>query len=101
MDHTQAGLRWSGCDRSPGLARHPSAMDPHAPRERRVAHSGALSCTVNSRKIPAAALSSPDADVRERMLEGSRAARLYLETTCPDLPYETSAGVIAEVPGGS
>jgi carboxypeptidase Q len=65
----------------------------------RIAHTGALAYTVNAPKIPAAALSNPDADLLERMLRTGRPVKLFLKMTCRDLPYEASSNVIAEVPG--
>ncbi len=65
----------------------------------RIAHTGALAYTVNAPKIPAAALSNPDADLLERMLESGHPVRLFLKMTARDLPYQASANVIAEVPG--
>jgi len=65
----------------------------------RIAHTGALVYTVNAPKIPAAALSNPDADLLERMLDTGRPVKLFLKMTSRDLPYEASANVIAEVPG--
>lgn len=65
----------------------------------RLPHTGTLSYSVNAPKIPAAALSNPDADLLERMLAEGRPVRLFLKMTSRDLPYETSANVIAELPG--
>lgn len=65
----------------------------------RIAHTGALAYTVNAPRIPAAALSNPDADLLERMLETGEPVKLFLKMTSRDLPYEASANVIAEVPG--
>lgn len=65
----------------------------------RIAHTGALIYTVSAPRIPAAALSNPDADLLERMLETGEPVKLFLKMTSRDLPYEASANVIAEVPG--
>ncbi|MGA0099189.1 MAG: M28 family peptidase [Steroidobacteraceae bacterium] len=65
----------------------------------RLPHTGTLSYSVNAPKIPAAALSNPDADLLERMLAGGEAVTVFLKMTSRDLPYETSANVIAELPG--
>ena len=65
----------------------------------RVAHTGALVYSINAPKIPAAALSNPDADLLERMLAGDEPVRLFLKITARDLPYERSANVMAELPG--
>jgi hypothetical protein len=65
----------------------------------RVAHTGALSYSISAPKIPAAALSNPDADLLERMLAKGQPVRMFLKMSARDLPYEPSANVIAEVPG--
>jgi len=65
----------------------------------RVAHTGALSYSINAPRIPAAALSNPDADLLERMFDSGRPVRLFLRMTARDLPYAESANVIAELPG--
>jgi hypothetical protein len=65
----------------------------------RVAHTGTLSYSINAPKIPAAALSNPDADLLERMLAGGEPVRFFLKVTARDLPYEASANVMAELPG--
>ncbi len=65
----------------------------------RLPHTGTLSYSVNAPKIPAAALSNPDADLLERMLAQGQPVRISLKMTSRDLPYETSANVIAELPG--
>ncbi len=65
----------------------------------RIAHTGALSYDNEAPRIPAAALSNPDADLMERMLATGKPVRLFLKMGARDLPYEQSANVIAEVPG--
>jgi hypothetical protein len=65
----------------------------------RVPHTGALSYSISAPKIPAAALSNPDADLLERMFDSGRPVRLFLRMSARDLPYEESANVIAELPG--
>jgi len=65
----------------------------------RAAHTGTLVYSINAPKIPAAALSNPDADLLERMLAGGQPVRFFLKITARDLPYEPSANVMAELPG--
>jgi hypothetical protein len=65
----------------------------------RLPHTGALRYAIDAPRIPAAALSSPDADLLERMLATGRPVRLFLKLTARDLPAALSANVIAEVPG--
>lgn len=65
----------------------------------RFAHTGNMRYEEGVRKIPAAALSAPDADQLERLLRaGSRVVvRLNLQTTSH--PKAPSANVIGEIPG--
>jgi Zn-dependent M28 family amino/carboxypeptidase len=65
----------------------------------RLPHTGALRYTIDAPRIPAAALSNPDADLLERMLAAGEPVRLSLKLTARDLPYAKSANVIAEIPG--
>lgn len=66
-------------------------------------HTGVMSFADGARPIPAAALSNPDADQVERILQRTRAAgtrptiRLVLQSR--NLADQTSGNVIAEVPG--
>lgn len=65
----------------------------------RVAHTGTTVYASDAPRIPAAALSNPDADLLERMLASGRLVRFFLRSTARDLPDEPSANVMAELPG--
>ncbi len=65
----------------------------------RFAHTGSTRYADGVRRIPAAALSNPDADLLETQLATGKPVRFYLELGCRHLPEETSANVIAEIRG--
>lgn len=65
----------------------------------RFAHTGSLRYRDDVRKIPAAALSNPDADVLEAALESGNEVRFRLELDARVLGQEMSANVLAEIPG--
>lgn len=65
----------------------------------RFAHTGGTRYADGVRRIPAAALSNPDADMLEAQLATGEPVRFHLELGCRDLPEETSANVIGEIRG--
>lgn len=65
----------------------------------RFAHTGGTRYAEGERKIPAAALSNPDADLLEAQLATGKTVRFHLELGCRSLPEETSANVIGEIRG--
>lgn len=65
----------------------------------RIAHTGATSYVDSVPRIPAVAISNPDADLLENQLASGRPVRLALELTSRELPPARSANVIAEIPG--
>lgn len=65
----------------------------------RFAHTGFVRYRIDSPRIPAVAISNPDADLLERQLAGGREVRLDLLVTARNLPQVRSANVIAELPG--
>jgi Zn-dependent M28 family amino/carboxypeptidase len=54
---------------------------------------------ISAPRIPAAAISNPDADLLERALRLDPGCELELKITARDLPQTRSANVIAEIPG--
>jgi len=62
----------------------------------RLPHTGAMTYADGAPKIPAAALSTPDADLLHRL--GGR-IRVRLVLTCQTLPDATSANVVGEIRG--
>ncbi len=65
----------------------------------RFAHTGSTRYAEDVRKIPAAALTNPDADLLETQIATGKTVRFHLELGSRLLPDEISANVIAEVRG--
>jgi hypothetical protein len=65
----------------------------------RFPHTGATRYRDDAPRIPAFALSNPDADALERQFASGKAVRLRLWSTARDLPPARSANVIGEIPG--
>jgi hypothetical protein len=65
----------------------------------RTPHTGSLRYEEGVAKIPAAALSIPDADLLERLLRGDRPVRVRFTLGCRDRGQTESANVIGEVRG--
>lgn len=62
-------------------------------------HTGSTSYSDQVRKIPAVALSNPDADLLERQLASGNPVQMRLKLTSRYLPDAVSANVIGEIPG--
>jgi hypothetical protein len=67
--------------------------------QNRLPHTGTLSYNIQQPRIPALALSNPDADAIERMLAAGQQVRVFMRNTSRDLPQTRSANVIGELPG--
>jgi Zn-dependent M28 family amino/carboxypeptidase len=65
--------------------------------DERFAHTGRMVYLVDAPRIPAFALSNPDADALSRQLKANK--QLRLKSTARDLPPVWSANVIGEIPG--
>jgi carboxypeptidase Q len=65
----------------------------------RIAHTGGLVYKVDAPRIPAFALSNPDADLLSRQVEAGKPVKLRLKSTARELPAAWSANVIGEIPG--
>ncbi|MEJ0084489.1 MAG: M20/M25/M40 family metallo-hydrolase [Pseudomonadota bacterium] len=65
----------------------------------RLPHTGALRYAADQPRIPAVALSNPDADALERQFASGKSVRLALKSSSRDLPLEQSANVVGEIPG--
>ena len=65
----------------------------------RLAHTGTMRYEDGGDRIPAAALSNPDADVLAQQLAGSEPVIFHLDLGCEDLGEAPSANVIGEIPG--
>ena len=67
--------------------------------DERHAHTGSLNYRVDAPRIPALALSNPDADQLARWLKPGKPVRLRVKSTARELPATWSANVIGEIPG--
>jgi len=67
--------------------------------EDRFPHTGAIRYRDDAPRIPAFAVSNPDADALERQFANCKPVRLRLWSTSRDLPSARSANVIGEIPG--
>jgi carboxypeptidase Q len=67
--------------------------------QQRFAHTGATVYDISQPRIPAVAISNPDADLLERQLASGQPVRMNVRVTARDLPRQKSANVIGEVPG--
>lgn len=65
----------------------------------RLPHTGTLVYNIAQPRIPAVAISNPDADALERQLATGRKVTVNMIVTARDLPQVRSANVIAEFPG--
>ncbi|HEX7046777.1 MAG TPA: M28 family peptidase [Gammaproteobacteria bacterium] len=67
----------------------------------RHAHTGAMRYADDVKRIPAIALSNPDADMLDRQLATGRDVVFRMRSTARYLPNEMSANVIGEIPGST
>ncbi|HKU16383.1 MAG TPA: M20/M25/M40 family metallo-hydrolase [Steroidobacteraceae bacterium] len=67
--------------------------------DERHAHTGTTRYRVDAPRIPALALSNPDADQLARWLKPGKPVRLQVKSTARELPPSWSANVIGEIPG--
>ncbi|MEM7581788.1 MAG: M28 family peptidase [Acidobacteriota bacterium] len=65
----------------------------------RFGHTGGTRYADGVRKIPAAALSNPDADLLAAQIASGEPVRFHLDMTCRNLPDEMSANVLGEIKG--
>jgi carboxypeptidase Q len=63
------------------------------------AHTGATKYEADAPKIPAAALSGPDADALEQLLAANKRVRVRIKLEAADLGEAQSANVVGEIPG--
>jgi hypothetical protein len=67
--------------------------------DQRFPHTGAIRYTINTPRIPALAISNPDADALVRQFESGKPVRLRMRSSSRDLPQVRSASVVGEIPG--
>jgi Zn-dependent M28 family amino/carboxypeptidase len=67
--------------------------------DERFPHTGALRYTADAPRIPAVAISNPDADALVRQFESGKPVRVRIRSSSRDLAPARSANVIGEIPG--
>ena len=65
----------------------------------RFPHTGGTRYTINSPRIPALAISNPDADALVRQFESGQPVKLRMKSSSRDLPQVRSANVVGDIPG--
>jgi carboxypeptidase Q len=65
----------------------------------RFPHTGTTNYNIGAPRIPAVAISNPDADALERQIAAGQTVRVRMTVTARDLPQVKSANVIGEIPG--
>jgi hypothetical protein len=65
----------------------------------RFPHTGALRYAATAPRIPALAISNPDADALVRQFESGKPVRLSMKSTSRELPQAKSASVVGDIPG--
>ena len=65
----------------------------------RFPHTGATRYTTTAPRIPAFALSNPDADALERQFASGKPVRLRMRSSARELPPAPSASVVGDIPG--
>jgi carboxypeptidase Q len=68
--------------------------------DHRFPHTGGTRYSLDAPRIPALAISNPDADALERQFASGQPVRLRMQSSARDLPQVRSANVIGEIPGG-
>jgi len=67
--------------------------------DQRFAHTGGLRYTIDKPRIPALAISNPDADALVRQFESGKPVKLRIMSSSRDLPQVRSASVVGDIPG--
>lgn len=91
--------RWAGAMESAKLGAVAVLIRSAGTDNNPTPHTGSMGYDDKVKKIPAAALANPDADLLERELASGRAVTVHMKLTARRLPDETSANVIGEISG--
>ncbi len=94
-------VRTSGASRAARLGAVGVLIRSIGTDHNRLPHTGAVDYVAEVPKIPAAALSIPDAEMLERLLQKGKPVRVRFTLTCADRPEAESANVIGEIKGSS
>lgn len=93
------GVRAYGPSAASALGARGVVIRSMSTSDTRFPHTGALRYSADSPRIPAFAISNPDADALERQFGSGKPVRLRLWSTSRDLPDEPSASVVGDIPG--
>ena len=107
MDRTRDGsgygravtVRASGPSVAAGLGAVGVVIRSISTSDQRFPHTGALRYAADVPRIPALAISNPDADALVRQFESNKPVRLRMRSSSRELPQARSANVIGEVEG--
>jgi len=107
MERTKSGesyskvspIRRSGASKAAARGAVGMVMRSLSTAENRLPHTGAMQYEAGGPKIPAAALSLPDADLLHRLLALGQPVRVRFTLGCRSLPDAQSANVVGEVVG--
>lgn len=92
-------FRGHGASRAAELGAIAAVVRSVATASLRTPHTGSLAYLENIRKIPAAAITTEDADLIHRLIAKGEKVRMHLVLTPRTLPDVTSANVISEIRG--
>lgn len=93
------GVRAAGPSAASALGARGVVIRSISTSNNRFPHTGALRYTTTSPRIPAFAISNPDADALERQFTSGKPVRLRMRSTARELPDEQSANVVGDIPG--
>jgi carboxypeptidase Q len=96
---TAVAVRASGPSAAAALGAVGVVIRSISTSDQRFPHTGGTRYTINSPRIPALAISNPDADALERQFKSGETVRLRMKSSSRDLPQVRSANVIGEIPG--
>lgn len=92
-------IRQSGASKAAAQGAVGMLMRSLSTAENRLPHTGAMHYDEGAPKIPAAALSPPDADLLQRLLVTGHPVRVHFTLGCRSFPEANSANVVGEVLG--
>lgn len=95
------GVRWRAASAAAKLGAVGVVIRSIGTDNERFPHTGGMRYALGVPQIPAAALSIPDAEMLERLIQAGAPVRLSMTLGCRTLPDAESANVIGDVPGSA
>ncbi len=92
-------VRSSGASAAAALGAAGVVIRSISTSDQRFPHTGGTRYSLNAPRIPALAISNPDADSLARQFDSGKPVRLRMKSSSRDLPQARSANVIGEIPG--